>query len=232
MIKNYHDKNVLPFAEICRKLEAKENFSFARYGDGEFYAICGHSGQNCDGHAYFPAMGKALANTLIEKANSKPPGYYMGLHMSRRSGDETYNWLKANKIDYKFAQNAVFHDALIKKNNTDVKDVIRVLGRREKIIVGPAHLKNQSLLKGRFVDCLALNSWLDSNRVLKRVKSQIRKDDVVLFCSGPPSPVWISRLYDEYKTEVTLIDLGSTLDPYCGIKSRSFHESAVIHTDL
>ena len=59
--------------DLISKLNNKENFSFARYGDGEWNCIMNKQGRNCDAHIYFPHMGEALRNALCNN------DYYIGL---------------------------------------------------------------------------------------------------------------------------------------------------------
>ena len=54
-------KNFMEFSEIVtqeldivKKLQSDNNFSFARYGDGEWACIKGKNGRNCDAHIYYP----------------------------------------------------------------------------------------------------------------------------------------------------------------------------------
>jgi hypothetical protein len=228
-IEEYHDTTILPFAEICRKVAAGEHFAFARFGDGEFYALVGTNteGQNCDGHQYFEDLGIALAQTLLDCTFLTKPGYYLGLHMSRRNGPESVDWLQEHNITpdtYKFAQNAVFHDAVVKKHNTDIADFYKACEGKNVLLIGPAHLKRQTKITlRRFIECPAKNSWKATDAVLSMANQAIRPGDVVLLCVGPPAPVWIGLLYSVFQDTVTLIDFGSTLDPASGVNSRSFH---------
>lgn len=62
------------FNTLLSFLRKRNPFSFSRFGDGEWFAILRRSGSNCDGHTYFPSMGKALKRIVL----SSPP-YYTGL---------------------------------------------------------------------------------------------------------------------------------------------------------
>ena len=53
-----------PIGYYIEKIKKKENFSFTRWGDGEWFCVMGVNGQNCDGHKYFPEMRKLLNNAL------------------------------------------------------------------------------------------------------------------------------------------------------------------------
>lgn len=234
-IHDYHDKTILPFSEIYRKVKEGENFTFARYGDGEFDCMLNpgvtEDDCNCDGHFYFPELSRSLEGCFMDAVMNRYKNYFTGLHMSRRNGEETKDWLLERGIEsntHKFAQNAVFHDATGKKRGTDIADFYKAIKERSVILVGPKHLKQQKAIKVRnFIECPAKNSYTATDEVLKAVNLFIQKDDVVLFCAGPPAPLWIHRLHLEYGDTCTLIDFGSTLDPEVGVLSRSFHKKVV-----
>ena len=60
-------------------LAARERkpFTLARYGDGEWISMLqlrSENKRNCDWHYYYPAMGEAIRQTLIQK-----PTYRLGI---------------------------------------------------------------------------------------------------------------------------------------------------------
>ncbi|MEF8811131.1 MAG: hypothetical protein V5A47_09435, partial [Bacteroidales bacterium] len=65
--------NNFSYKDLIDNLIDREPFAFARYGDGEWNAIFGKDGTNCDGHEYYEDMGKRLAD--IVRSN---PSYLMG----------------------------------------------------------------------------------------------------------------------------------------------------------
>ena len=66
----------LTFELICEDLKNGVNFSWSRWGDGEWSALLQtRPGKaNCDGHHFFPDMGARLKAVLESK-----PEYYLGL---------------------------------------------------------------------------------------------------------------------------------------------------------
>ena len=59
-----------PIEFYINKINNKDNFSFTRWGDGEWFCSMGVPGQNCDGHKYFPEMRKSL-NTALNNIDLK-----------------------------------------------------------------------------------------------------------------------------------------------------------------
>ena len=67
-------KEKITYQTFLEKIKSKTPFSFTRYGDGEWNAVFGKQGSNCDQHQYFPEMGKALVRCL-----SNSPRYFLGM---------------------------------------------------------------------------------------------------------------------------------------------------------
>lgn len=229
-LHDWIDFDMLTVPVMTDKIRNGEYFVFARYGDGEFDAMVGtpqewqHGiNKNCDGHEYFPDMGAALKRSLLDWRDAKESNYYAGIHWGDRVGPATYRWLINMQFDEerKFADNSVFHIALKEKR---LDDFYSALKEREVIIVGNKRLKNQSILKPiDFVVCKETNSWYDRKKIHTQLLEIGVRNRVVLFCSGPPTGVFINDIWQKEK-ETTLIDYGSNFDPNIGVNSRNFHK--------
>lgn len=230
-LKDLIDFQLLSFNRICDKIRTGEHFSFARYGDGEFNAMLGENGANCDGHTYFPEMGAELGRILSEN-----PPYYVGLHQSARIENKTLEWLFENTKARKFAANAVFHDALVGKDNDGVRTVVKenvidqlwaACGYAKVAIIAPHYVHNQ-----RVVTCDIMKSLVipgkDTYRHIEQIRAALGALDftgyVVFICASMCAPILVDDLHGKYGDTATFIDFGSTFDPFVGVKSRSFHE--------
>ena len=208
------------FDLICEKLRKREPFSFARYGDGEFNAIYGKQGRNCDGHEYFPDMGKRLREALESK-----PNYIVGLQpLTLASG----RWPQIQK-DFpgiQWVDADCIHNASI---DGRLELLFTELRRRDVMVIGPAHIDNIAKALGvhwfRLPDS---NCWERFGAVRNWILNEHVKfnDPVVLLCASMMSEVIIDEFKDyDY---ITMIDMGSVLDPYVGVKSRRYHHKLVI----
>lgn len=215
-LRDFIDFNLLSFDVICSKIATEEHFSFARFGDGEFNAILGKQGANCDGHKYFKAMGETLG--LILK--SKVP-YYVGLHENKKLQDETVEWLNKNGITQTFASNAVFHcatrDSLFDKFWTALK------GKRVHIIA-PSYVNSQNKIKAGFISVPAADTYRHLPAVSEKLACVDFTGSVNLICASMTAPILVDQLYQRYANTATFIDFGSSFDPIVGVKSRSFHK--------
>lgn len=237
-LKQLIDFDILSFNRICEKIANGEHFSLARYGDGEFNAILGKDGANCDGHEYFPEMGADLAATLA----SDPP-YFIGLHQSARIQEETLQWLKNARIvkdngdgtywqKRQFVANAVFHDAV---RDGKMRELWKALKQQVyPCVIAPDYICDE--LDGMIQDATdvdfgfrmrvpAKNTYSSLDAMKRMIDKVDFENDVVLICASMTAPLIVDYLYKQYGDTATFIDFGSSFDPYVGVKSRSFHKN-------
>lgn len=205
----------MTYENVLKKLKDREAFSFSRWGDGEWNAVLGVTGANCDGHQYFPDMGKRLREIIQRK-----PGYTLGMQphsMSERykNFDRLKEFLKT--VDIQWANADIFHHASI---NGEIGKLIEAVKERYLIIVGPAHLS-------KIFDCVhiitpPINCWLNYEEIRQQIDFHIDgvNNAVVLFSASMMSNVLIDDFHDRHHT---LIDTGSVFDPYCNVFSRTYH---------
>jgi hypothetical protein len=204
-----------PFDDLCRKLEEGTAFSFARFGDGEFNAIFGARGANCDGHRYFPDLGQRLRGVLDTK-----PSYTVGLQplAVMLFGAERIIAVSPG-ISWVFA--GTLHTALREGRLAQFLDAL--IGRTV-LLVGPEHLRKLSESKGwEHVLVSPQNCWTEYNEITRLLRDAVSgSGDVVLFCASMMSNVLIDDLYNENPAN-TYIDVGSVFDPLVGVNSRHYH---------
>lgn len=201
--------------DFIDKLEHRESFSFSRWGDGEWNAVFGVKGQNCDGHKYFTDMGRRLREILSSK-----PTYILGLQplAVRIYGKHIENLTK--QFELTWINSDVFHNANMDGSISKLWDC---LGNKKVLIVGPKHLDSSNISKlfpFEFYQIPSKNCWIEHDRILNDLNETIKEDHVVLFCASMMTNV----LVDELHEKCTLIDFGSVLDPYVGVNSRRYHK--------
>lgn len=196
------------YENMINNLREVRNFKFARYGDGEINAMTGKQGRNCDGHQYFRDLGARLVETVQQE-----PSYMVGIqplsvsHL-RNEVDGYFEGFKLYNAD-------VLHSASI---DGVLDKFFHALEGRYLILVGPPHLA------GLF-DCVhivipQINCWLSYENIKEQLEFHIKDDAVVLLCASMMSEILISDLKHK---ECTMIDVGSCLDPYAGVRSRKYH---------
>jgi len=211
-----------PFDDICAMLAGGRAFSYSRFGDGEFKAVFGAEGANCDGHRFYPDLGRRLTEILASK-----PDYTLGLlpQAVRVHGTERIlalsggiRWVLANSLHLALLDGRLgaFFEAL---------DGSRVL------LVGPQHLREFTQSRGwEYVQVPSRDCWTRYEDVCQRTGDSLAESgDVVLFCASMMSNVIIDDLHHSAAAN-TYIDVGSVFDPFCGINSRAYHDALDVDT--
>jgi len=193
----------MTYEEIISNLENGMNFSFSRFGDGEFNCMYGKHGANCDGHTYFSDLGARL-----EIAWNNPKGVVALQPHAKR----------IYKIEGDYPDADVLHKASIAGELTNLYVTLMFI-QRGIILVGPNHLRKLDLYS-TFIEVSKKNAWLSYPDTLEEVNRSVQPNDVILYCCGMMAEVLI---YDMYATDITQIDCGSVFDPYVGVKSRNYH---------
>lgn len=198
------------FAKICDLITKGVNFKFARYGDGEFNAIFGKEGSNCDGHEYFKDMGERLANSFSSKVMTG----IQPLALTTKYKDRILNCIEGLQL-----YNAdVLHNASIDLQLSKLLVVVNQ-SMRPHVCVGPAHLT-------RMFDSMILipdkNCWLTYDDTKRNLGEWIKDNEngIIFLCASMMSEVLINDFED---ANVTIIDAGSVFDPFCNVKSRKYH---------
>lgn len=209
---------------FAARLARRNPVSYARYGDGEFNAILGKKGENCDHHTYFPQMGEELAQTLLRPRRGNYM-YGIGPKASRNVElrDEVGTWIEANTTDIAWNTSEVFLHASL---DGTLGTLIQELRQRRVLWLAPQHMTKFLLREPSWMHWVApsRNAWLDKvvlRDALVWLLSQ-HQLDAVLFCAGMVSKILIWELFPEWGGRVQLWDMGSVFDMYCGVDSRSY----------
>lgn len=196
----------LTYERFINYLNYGYNFKFARYGDGEFNAIFGKKGHNCDGHEYFPDLGARLRSSFCKNIFTGIQPLTLTLPYAKEALKllEGCNLVNADAI----------HNASI---DGELHRLTEVLHGRDVVCVGSAHL---SPLFDQMIVIPDKNCWLSYEKVKDKLELLIQRDKVVVLCASMMSEVLIKDFEDE---DITMIDVGSAFDPLVGKLSRRYH---------
>ena len=204
----------MTYEELIKKLQNKEMFSFSRWGDGEFNCLFQDTGKqaNCDHHKYFPDLGKRLYDILASS-----PKYSLGLqNLAYKQRKEQIDQL-AQTYNLKWCQADILHRASI---NGKIQELIDALKDREVLLVGASHLIDIAHKeKWHFHEIPKTDCWLSYEALKENISGLFRPGIVILYAASMMSEV----LIDDFHGQATQIDIGSVLDPYVGVKSRTYH---------
>lgn len=201
------------------RVQRSNPVTFIRYGDGEFNAILGKAGHNCDQHEYFPVLGQELALTLMSPRTGNYL-YSIGPKAARVMHNEVESWVDRYAPEIFWNDSEVFLKASL---DGKLGTLLQALTDRRVAIVGAAHLGGLSAAAGwERVQVPEVNAWLQKKAVKQQMQRVLAEAEVLLLCAGMLSKVLAWELFPEYGTRVTLLDMGSVFDMYCGKDSRSY----------
>lgn len=218
----------LLLSNIVDQLRAGTPVVFSRWGDGEWAAMLGTSGANCDGHAYTPELQRDLTAVLESR-----PSYYLGLQAAavRRFGPQIEAWLVARSLTPAWVPSDLWHHASIRD---ELGDFLAVLRDRGVILVGPRHLNQPDRLPFPLVTFVEVPERNCHEHV------QVTAGDLA-FVSGDefPTPYPVIAVSASMSANViihhvqavhphaTLLDLGSLWEPYVGVATRTYHKKII-----
>lgn len=209
----------LPLSVFVSNLERGRNFSVSRYGDGEWFALTGAEGQNCDGVRYTPDLAAALSRSLTEHADYI---HCMGPKASSNPdlAPRVETWLTAHAPHVVWHNSESLLDASLKGH---LFPFVHALTQRKVMLVGGAHLRKLPVLKPVVhIQVPARDAFSHLERMEGEVLKRAARADVILLAAGPAAKVMLHTLHKTLGKTHTLLDVGSLFDLYAGVDSRRY----------
>jgi len=207
-----------PLSHYTALLNAGTPFAFARYGDGEWLAILGASGQNCDGHPYTPALAQELSEAVTSGAD-----YIFSSRVTAQIRDQVDRWCKLHGVGREWHSTEVFLEASLAGK---LKPMVSALRERYVGYVGPEHLLHFATDEFNavgFAYAPKVNAYGGIDGMVRDALGLVELGaDTLLISAGPAANALIHRLHPLIGSHVTMIDMGSVFDPYVGVLSRSY----------
>ena len=224
------------FDMFMDKLKSGENFHVARYNDGEWvfmHRIQPHFNR------FVAKNGHNLAEIIdisarLSKIYDSYPDYYIGIDSTTRAlkglvtpGKQGVE--KRIKLTKNLIYGDVFNAATIKYG---IKCFTDPLADRYVITVGPKHMVNLGI-SDKHVTTPHNNCWRDSevieSKVQKLLDECLDKNPVILYSCSLLAKLLVDIFYNKYKDDITQMDIGSCIDPWCGIFSRPWHTDIITY---
>lgn len=202
------------FKTLTDKVANGEHFYFVRYGDGEMQCITGHKGHNCDGHFYFSNLGQALKGSIM--AMPQHDQYICGIQ-PKAIKDMPLD-VEATFKHGRYINADIIHDASLKGN--DFWNWYQSV-HSGFLLVGPSRICPDLQIP-------VSNCWLQYDRMKSKVIDYIMAgNDKIFLCASMPAKVLAFELWIMFGPSITVIDLGSVLEPYFGHQIRNYHKQVL-----
>ncbi|KKN49192.1 hypothetical protein LCGC14_0645330 [marine sediment metagenome] len=212
-----------PLKEYVRRLNDREPFSFARYGDGEFLTILGYIGlKNSNGCTFTQYLCDCLRQVLW---NSYPYEHAILRIANRKLGVQIDEFLKEYNIEVDWIHGDIFLDQSLKGN---IFPIIEQLRKYRILYVGPEYCKKLNKLGLiNYVDYIVIphrNAITQRKQIIRAIKQSITKNRInfIGYSAGLHAKVFIDDIFKCMSGNISQIDFGSMWDGYMKVPSRSY----------
>lgn len=207
------------------------NFTFTKFGDGEYSCMNFHNGSNCDDDLYTKWLGEELIKSFKNLSSLKD--VYIGKWHTKTVVDffENLTTNKINWVDYHSVMNAspIGNSQFDSFSNDHLLEFVKSIRdtNRKKIIL--SNIKNIKMMKifkcEKFIEVPDKNWSFNYYDYEQKLINELQDNCIILTAAGMCSKVIISNLL-RINNNITCIDLGSGFDLLAtGMKSRSWQHS-------
>ena len=231
VISNANEINTEYFSYplLVRKVLDKENLTLVRYQDGEWTCMLKVEPHFSNKIPKYGIEIDALGDQLLEIIKSKPE-YYISTLAGTFYERAAIAWPYLRELQ-NFFVGEVFRRVSVERG---LDEFIEALKTRVVIVVGPRWLEPlKDLFDHTHVLCpygtLFQEHEMTSldERVHAEIKENLDRNPVVLYSCSLPAKVMSHKFWGLYERKITQIDMGATWDPYCGKKTRPYHEEVL-----
>jgi hypothetical protein len=203
--------------KLFDRLKSGEKFSFSKYADGEWMAMCGKAVNN--GEFESTSNHDKVIEELKTSFTYKDSGYYVGVSCPCCQGSDHDEMIMASGQD---DSHLTFANIFVNDNYKFFKDnIIPEFSNHKVHLVANEEAKVEDLpFEVEEFYPVGFSAWVDDHEILDEILEQDLTNKLFLFCCGPFGNILAHRLWVENKNNVYL-DIGSTLNPW--LKSEGFN---------
>jgi hypothetical protein len=213
----------LPVDHYLQLIKDNKPFSFSRFGDGEVLCMF-HDDKiivNADGSHFIDELVEPMKRIFINQYDY----YHCLLQCSfMLKGDIFEDFINTTCPDMPFYWGELFYSYL------EVVNIVNVISPHKPCFIGGPHIKNLRYMIGindiNFIEIPSVDAFKKFDDILNSIKKEYEKGGrMFCFCAGYSTKILIDTLFPIIGHDAFMIDFGSAFDPYCGILSRSGHQS-------
>lgn len=202
---------------VYNKLLSSEKFTVVRYGDGEWMAMNGHSGESGNGEWTIGVPNnqnyEISKQKLWDAFKHQDQNYFLGIPCPCCQGNK-FNEIKeasGQPID-----NLTFANIFVNSNYTFfISNIIPFLKKQNNIHLIANKVTDIEKLPFSVEKFYPINynAWITDLSIIEAIKDKEYKDKIFLFSGGSFSKIACYELWKANKNNIYL-DIGSTIDPW------------------
>ena len=231
------NKEYFSYPLLVEKVKNIENFTMVRYQDGEWTCMLKIEPNFTNKIPKYGIEVDKLGDEMLKIIQSNPE-YYVSVNAGTFHERSALVWPYIKKLKNLFV-GEVFRRKSVEEG---LDDFIEALSSRRVIVVGPSWF---GTLKELFNHVHIVSPYMNPKNKLEfigfkekemikleqNVSEQINiyKDEnpVILYSCAASAKIMSHNFYKKYGKTITQIDMGAIWDPYCGKKTRPYHEKVL-----
>jgi len=223
------------FNSLMNKIYNLESVHIARYNDGEWtfmLRIEPHYSKFMRDNNHREDEVEKISQNLLQIIKSSP-GYLIGIDSTTRAKKGLISPKRKEYTEIiKSVNNIVYGDMF----NTatiwfGLDALLDPLKDRHTISVGPAYMADLKMCQ--HITVAENNCWRDAekleNTVNEAIEGCLSKHPVIVYSCSLLAKLLVDIFYHKYKDKISQLDIGSCIDPWCGIISRPWHKELMFH---
>lgn len=223
----------ISYPVIVRKIKETENFTLVRFQDGEWTCMLKIEPHFENKVSKYGEEIGPLGDELLRIIQENPE-YYISVNAGTFHERVGVVWEYIKDLKNLFV-GEIFRPVSVERGLYDFFDV---LSRRKVIVVGPEWLSNLSGFD--FIHIKTPAGSVFKKDVVKDLKVKVgdsientkHDNPIVLYSCALPGKIMSHEFYGKYGNTITQIDMGAIFDPYCGKKTRPYHEKVIKRINL
>lgn len=215
------------YEKMLIMISSNTPFSFVRYGDGEWATIFEDTPLHKRLVEKWGIDIKEVGSHLLSIVNSKnvkEENYFFGIQ------NHGYQMFKTRIDNIITNQNTCDSDILHRRSSEGrIDDFFKVLSDKTNLLVGPSYMSQLNLFDFDLIETRQYHVWNQIEDLKKDINTKLnsKKYHTILYSCSLAAKILIDYFYTLYGNKIIQIDIGSMLDPYCGMNSRKYHINVI-----
>jgi len=221
---------------ICKMLDSKKRVIFTRFGDGEFWLMCGKKWRTRNYHRYSPKLQEDLKEAFSVRDEAYIKGTLLHHPVEPGMNSKTFlndkdSWNKAfEKMVAKITNETLFYNAVVFHYmalfhpEKLVNFVDKYIKPKKKLFIGNNDKQTMEQFYGKidyYVKTPRSQSYYSMDKWWPQVKKYAQQCEVILPSIGHASNIVAKRIWD-MRLPVHCIDIGSVNDVLEGLSTRGW----------